>query len=133
MFGSRNMMFKHLKEQGLEEHDPIGFVEGSSPSTDEGRQARLALQHQHRQGGPAKSKPTVTWAELSDDKQLRRANQGSWRGEEVQVLAVRHGVGTQGAQTTSPEGPREVVRLAAPDAAGGRRHSTAAACLVALE
>ena len=26
-------------------------------------------------------KPTVTWAELSDDEQVRGANQGSWRGE----------------------------------------------------
>ena len=69
-FGSRNMMFKHLKELGLEKRDPTGSVEGSPPRTDKGRRAGLAFQDQHRQGGPVKSKPTVTWADLSDDEQL---------------------------------------------------------------
>ena len=76
-------MLKHLKELGLEKHDPIGSVEGSPPSTDGGRRAGPELQDQHRQGGPAKSKPTVTWADLSDDEQVRGANQGSWRGEQA--------------------------------------------------
>jgi hypothetical protein len=104
------MMFKHLKELGLEKHDTdgpsgnlyvapnpelfiakgealrgetsAGSVEGSPPSTDEGRRAGPALQDQHRQGGPAKSKPIVAWADLSDGEQLRGVNQGSWRGEQ---------------------------------------------------
>ena len=29
------------------------------------------------------SKLTVTWSDLSNDEQLRGANQGSWRGEEA--------------------------------------------------
>ena len=82
-FGSRNMMFKHLKKLGSEKHDLIWSVEGSPPSTDEGRRAGPALQDQHRQGGPANSKPTVTWADLSDDEQLRGANHGSWKSERV--------------------------------------------------
>ena len=47
-----------------------GSVEGSPPSTDEGRRVEPVLQDQHKQGGSTEPKPIrqVNWADMSDEE-----------------------------------------------------------------
>ena len=127
-FGSRNGLFRHLKKFGLNHRDPNGSVEELPPSTDDGRQAGPVLHDHHRQGGPAKSKPRVQWADMASDEEEERAvvRTARWDDGEVrdldmlssqtqedamEVVRAKHNAGVDVGEIYSP--PRVVAEAEA--------------------